>query len=262
MFTELSRRDFLATAGAAAALACAHSAHVATGASPRAASPAHGSTILFQGDSITDAGRERAKPGTGTDPDVLNREANMSPGLGTGYPVLLAAALLEAHPDRGLRCFNRGVSGNTVPDLVARWDNDTVALQPDVLSILIGVNDYWHTLGSGATYHGTVADYESGYLALLQATRLRLPNTRLVVLEPFVLVTGHVDASWLPEFDQRRAAARRVAVRAGATFVPLQAVFNTAADHTGPAYWLGDGVHPTLAGHALIAQHWRVAVGV
>jgi lysophospholipase L1-like esterase len=261
MSTDLSRRGFFAAAGAAAALACTRTTHVVTAASP-AVSPARGTTILFQGDSITDAGRERATPGTATDPDALNREANMSRWLGTGYPVLLAAALLDAHPDRGLRCFNRGVSGNTVPDLAARWDTDTVALAPEVLSILIGVNDYWHTLGAGATYHGTVADYESGYLALLHDTRTRLPKTRFVVLEPFVLPTGHVDASWFPEFDNRRAVAKRVAAQAGATFVPLQAAFNKAAARTGPAYWLGDGVHPTLAGHALIAQHWRGEVGL
>src|SRR5439155_7920830 len=83
---------------------------------------------------------------------------------------------------------------------------------PDVLSILIGVNDFWHKLSSG--YTGTVEDYEHQYTALLDDTRRALPRTRLIVLEPFVLRCGAVDDRWFPEFDQRRAAAGRVAGRA------------------------------------------------
>src|SRR5256886_3870408 len=111
---------------------------------------------------------------------------------------------------------NRGISGNKVPDLAARWATDTVALAPDVLSILIGVNDFWHKLSNG--YTGTVEDYEHQYTALLDDTRRALPRTRLIVLEPFVLRCGAVDDRWFPEFDQRRAAAERVAGRAGAAF--------------------------------------------
>ncbi|HZS59593.1 MAG TPA: hypothetical protein VFA43_10010, partial [Gemmatimonadaceae bacterium] len=86
--------------------------------------------------------------------------------------------------------------------------------------------------------------------------------SRVVVLEPFVLKTGAVDASWWPEFDVRRAAAARVAQRAGATFVPLQQAFEQAAAKGGPAYWLSDGVHPTPSGHALIADRWREVSGI
>src|SRR5256886_5178130 len=107
---------------------------------------ADGSVVLFQGDSITDAGRDRG---------VADR--NSAGALGSGYPLLAAAAALAAHPDRGLRFYNRGISGNKVPDLAARWATDTVALAPDVLSILIGVNDFWHKLSSG--YTGTGQDH-------------------------------------------------------------------------------------------------------
>src|SRR5205809_3512468 len=96
-----------------------------------------------------------------------------------------------------------------ISDLAARWATDTVALAPDVLSILIGVNDFWHKLSSG--YTGTVEDYEHQYTALLDDTRRALPRTRLIVLEPFVLRCGAVDDRWFPEFDQRRAAAERLA---------------------------------------------------
>ncbi len=205
-----------------------------------------GTVVLFQGDSITDCGRNRAAA-----------EANTAGALGTGYPLLVAAAALAAHPDRGLRFFNRGISGNTVPDLQERWAADTLALQPDVLSILIGVNDFWHKLDG--RYNGTVQDYENQYAALLAHTRQALPRVRIIVLEPFVLRCGAVDDRWFPEFDARRAVAARVAAQVRATFVPLQALFDARVRAVPPPYWAADGVHPTPAGHAVIAERCRRA---
>jgi len=127
-----------------------------------------------------------------------------------------------------------------------------------VLSVLIGVNDLWHKLSG--QYGGTVEQYEAGYTALLERTRRALPDVRLVVLEPFVLRTGAVNDTWFPEFDQRRAAAARVATRAGATFVPLHAMFERLSAQAPPAYWAADGVHPTVAGHGAIAQAWMQSV--
>jgi lysophospholipase L1-like esterase len=205
--------------------------------------------ILFQGDSITDAGRNRRVA-----------EENNASALGGGYPLIAAAHMLRAHPDGELRIFNRGVSGDKVPALKARWETDTIALKPDVLSILVGVNDFWHKLSGG--YAGTVADFETQYAGLLHDTRQALPDVRFVILEPFVLVTGAVDAKWFPEFDERRAVAARVAKDAGATFIPLQSMFTQLAKIAPPNYWLVDGVHPTIAGHAAIADRWREAVGL
>jgi lysophospholipase L1-like esterase len=156
-----------------------------------------------------------------------------------------------------MKFYNRGVSGNKVPDLAQRWAADTLALKPDVLSVLIGVNDFWHKRNG---YTGTVADYEAGFAALLQATRRALPLVRLVVIEPFVLRCGVVDATWFPEFDERHAAAARVARRAKATFVAMQDKLTELASRTSPEYWAADGVHPTPAGHGLIAERWRRAV--
>lgn len=206
-------------------------------------------TILFQGDSITDTGRNRG-----------DAAANSTSALGTGYPLLVASAVLKANAGRGVRFYNRGVSGDRVPDLAARWQKDTIALAPDVLSILVGVNDYWHQRAKG--YTGTVADYENGYVALLEETKRALPEVRLVVLEPFVMKVGAVDRSWFPEFDERRAAAARVARKIGATFVPLQSHFNELTATAPPEYWAADGVHPTLAGHQAIAERWRAAMGL
>jgi lysophospholipase L1-like esterase len=242
------RREFLtASAGALTLAALSRRAGAEPGMRLPQLSPATPLTILFQGDSITDAGRAR-------DSTVPNTAG----GLGNGYPYLIAADELASHPNRDLRFFNRGVSGDKVPDLEHRWDADTLALKPDVLSVLVGVNDFWHKLLRG--YAGTVEDYEAQYLSLLQSTRKALPGIRLVVLEPFVLRTGSVNAKWFPEFDQRRAAARRVAKAAGATFIPIQDLFNKLADKTPPAYWAADGVHPTAAGHAAIAHAWQNAV--
>jgi lysophospholipase L1-like esterase len=246
--SRITRREFAAAAASTLAIAC--TGHTQPEVEPRRADLAVGTRILFQGDSITDAGRDRS---AGTQPNIAS-------ALGTGYPLLLAAALLESYSDRRLQFFNRGVSGNKVPDLEARWQDDTIALQPHIVSVLVGVNDFWHTRTHG--YTGTIADYEKGYVALLEGTRQALPNARLVVMEPFVLQTGAVDATWFPEFEERRAVASRVAQRVGATFVPLQARFTSAAERVDKAYWIADGVHPTPPGHALIAEGWRASVGV
>ena len=243
MTNDLTRRDFLTATAALAASA----RRPQDPGSPRAA--ATGSVILFQGDSITDCGRNRD-----------SAEANSAGALGNGYALLVASAVLEARAARAFKFYNRGISGNKVPDLQQRWATDTIDLKPDVLSILIGVNDFWHKLDHG--YNGTVQDYEQQYTALLQTTREALPRVHLIVLEPFVLRTGAVDARWFPEFDERRAVAARVAARARATFVPLQTIFNQRTRTAPPEYWAADGVHPTPAGHAVIAGHWRRAANV
>jgi lysophospholipase L1-like esterase len=208
-----------------------------------------GSTILFQGDSITDCGRDR----TAADP-------NATTALGTGYPLLIASRLLAERAEAGYRFFNRGVSGNTVPDCDARWQADTLALAPDVISILIGVNDYWHTLNG--SYKGTADDYEHQFGALLARTRAALPKVRIVILEPFVLRAGVVTDQWFPAFDDRRKVARRVADSAGASFLCTQDLFDRLSRQAAPTYWSADGVHPTAAGHGAIADLWMEAAGL
>ena len=240
MSNEINRREFIAATTILAGAAISPAAV----AEPPPAAAATATVVLFQGDSITDAGRNRD-----------SADPNAAGALGNGYPLLVASAVLAARPASGFQFYNRGISGNKVPDLQQRWTTDTVDLHPDVLSILIGVNDFWHKLDHG--YNGTVQDYEQQYTALLDETRKALPRVHLIVLEPFVLRTGAVDARWFPEFDQRRAAAARVAAHARATFVPLQSIFNQRARTAPPAYWAADGVHPTPAGHAVIAEHWR-----
>jgi lysophospholipase L1-like esterase len=207
-----------------------------------------GQTILFQGDSITDAGRSRD-----------DKAANSQPALGDGYAWLAAAQLLVDRPDANVKIYNRGISGNKVFQLAERWQADCLDLKPDVLSILIGVNDFWHKHKHG--YDGTVEKYESDYRALVQNTKDVLPKVKLVILEPFVLKVGAVDDSWFPEFDGYRAAAKRVAESTGATFVPFQTMFDIAVKIAPPARWAGDGVHPSDDGAALMAHWWLRGVG-
>lgn len=243
MTNDISRREFLA---ATAALAATTQERIGAIADPLHGPAKRGTVVVFQGDSITESGR-----------NLKATESNSAGALGNGYPLLVASAVLEKRAKDGIQCYNRGISGNKVPDLQQRWTTDALELQPDVLSILVGVNDFWHTLTHG--YTGTVQDYEQQFTALLDETRRSLPRVRLIVFEPFVLRTGAVDARWFPEFDQRRAAAARVAAHAGAKFVPLQAIFDKETRAAPPAYWAADGVHPTPAGHAVIAEQWRHA---
>jgi lysophospholipase L1-like esterase len=208
---------------------------------------AQGNTILFQGDSITDAGR-----------DKKNQVANLQKSFGGGYAWMAASNLLVTSPHLNLRIYNRGISGNKVHQLAARWDRDCLDLKPDLLSILIGVNDIWH--GLNGKYQGTVKTYEDDYISLLQRTKKALPDTRIVICEPFVLRCGAVNENWFPEFDHYRKSAVKVASQFGAILVPFQSMFDEAVKYAPAKHWAGDGVHPSSHGSSLMAQFWLNAV--
>ena len=203
-------------------------------------------TILFQGDSITDAGRATA-PASG----VANG------GMGTGYPALVAARTMRDRPGREWSFLNRGIGGNRIVDLYARWRSDCINLEPDVLSILVGVNDVWHE----NKRNGVEAPrFERFYRELFTWTQAERPAIRLVVLEPFLCMSNDAAAAMLPELVKRAAIAKAVAQEFGAAFVPLQRLFDEASRQAPPAYWAADGVHPTAAGHQLIADAWLEAM--
>ncbi len=208
------------------------------------------STILFQGDSITDAGRDRKREGNANDKDAL----------GKGYVYSIATHLLAERAGDGLKIYNRGISGNKVFQLADRWDKDCLDLKPDVLSILIGVNDIWHTLNGN--YDGTVEKYEKDYRALLERTLKALPKVKLVICEPFVLRCGAVNDKWFPEFDKYRAVSKKMSKEFNALFVPFQSMFDNAVKQAPPAHWAGDGVHPSMAGAYLMGQEWLKVVGI
>jgi lysophospholipase L1-like esterase len=250
----MKRRSFLKFSAAAASFSAlpriAPAAQTMTWPAASHSLIRKGEVILFQGDSITDAGRSREKA------DVANEQ----PGMGNGYAWLAAAEVLVDRPKDGLKIYNRGVSGNKVYQLAERWQADCLDLKPTLLSLLIGVNDIWHKLNG--KYDGTVQVYERDYHALIERTRKALPKVKLVICEPFVLRCGAVNDKWFPEFDNFRAAAQRVADTHHAAFVPFQVMFDEAIKYAPPAHWAGDGVHPTAAGASLMAHNWlRVVAG-
>lgn len=208
------------------------------------------SIILFQGDSITDAGRDKRREGNVNDKNALGR----------GYVYSIATQLLADRAGDGLKIYNRGISGNKVFQLADRWDKDCLDLKPDIVSILIGVNDIWHSLNGN--YDGTVEKYEKDYRALLNRTRKELPNVQLVICEPFVLRCGAVNDKWFPEFDKYRAVSRKMSKEFNALFVPFQSMFDNAVKQVPPSHWAGDGVHPSMAGGYLMGQEWLKVVGI
>jgi lysophospholipase L1-like esterase len=207
-----------------------------------------GNTILFQGDSITDSGRNKE-----------DNSYNNARALGSGYPMLAAAVLLEKYASLNLKIFNKGISGNKVYQLAERWDKDCLEIKPDILSILIGVNDIWHTLNGN--YKGTIEIYRNDFIALLERTKKALPDIKLIICEPFAVKgVKAVDDKWYPEFYGYQKAARDIAVQFGAGFIPYQKIYDEAQKQAPGVYWTGDGVHPTLAGAQLMAQAWLAAV--
>lgn len=207
--------------------------------------------ILFQGDSITDCGR--------------NREAvdcNTFDMIGPGYALLAATQLLKTYADKQIKIYNRGISGNKVYQLRNRWEVDTLTFMPDILSILIGVNDFWHTLSSG--YKGTAETYENDLRDLLNYTKEKLPHTQLVLGEPFALRGGSAidEPRWFPMFDEYRKSLKKLANEFGAVFVPYQSAFDAAMKLAPARYWSADGVHPDLPGRQLMADVWLEATGL
>ena len=201
-------------------------------------------TILFQGDSITDAGRNKEDTGY-----------NNPRALGTGYAMLTAVQLLEEYAELNLKIYNKGISGNKVYQLAERWDKDCIDLKPDVLSILIGVNDFWHKLNGN--YNGTIEIYRNDFIALLERTKKALPNVKLVICEPYAIQgVKAVDEKWFPEFYEYQKAAREIAEKFGAIFVPFQKVYDEAIKRAPASYWTGDGVHAALPGAQLMAEAW------
>ncbi|AWI08142.1 SGNH/GDSL hydrolase family protein [Ereboglobus luteus] len=203
-------------------------------------------TILFYGDSITDCGRDRG-----------NVES-----LGSGYPGLIGVALACKMPSQGLRFINTGVSGDRIYDLEKRMEADLVAHAPSIVTFLIGINDTWRRFDSNIV--SPAGDFQAAYKRILRAiTNGRtMPAPRIVLMEPFVLPVPEDRRQWRADLDPRIHAVRELAVEFGADLIPLDGLFAAAATRAPAAYWLPDGVHPSAAGHALIADAWMANVRI
>jgi lysophospholipase L1-like esterase len=195
-----------------------------------------GSRIVFQGDSITDGNRGRSP-----DPNHI---------LGHSYVFLTAARHGAAFPNLNLNFYNRGVSGNTVRELERRWAADTLALKPDVLSVLIGVND--------SSRNVPLEEYEKTYDELLAAARAAKPDLKLVLCAPFEKHSGRPVSV---DIVARQRIVEKLALRYGAALVDFQKVFDAATTEKTPEdYWIWDRVHPTYRGHQLMADEWERVV--
>lgn len=195
-------------------------------------------TILFQGDSITDAGRN------------FQDDACM----GYGYATMTAGKIAVDWPGQ-YQVINKGISGNRIVDVYARIKKDIINLNPSYMSILIGVNDVWHEFGER---NGVDAvKFERVFDWLITELKEALPELKILILEPFVLkgpATEHVWEGFSSEVSLRAAACKRLAEKHGLIFVPLQEKLEALAAATSNTYVLGDGVHPTYAGHELISR--------
>jgi len=200
--------------------------------------------VLFQGDSITNAFRMPA-------------EINDAYQMGAGYAMMSAARVRADRPADRITFLNRGVSGNTIAELEQRWSTDCLDLKPTVLSILIGINDTARCINHGGPSPET---YARRYAALLERTRESLPNVRFILLEPFGVKRQAVTDAWLADLAERQHLVRDIAAHFDARFVALQHHFNQHAAESEAAYWIYDGIHPTAAGHRLIADRWLEVV--
>ncbi len=196
-----------------------------------------GARVLFQGDSITDG-----KRGRNEDPNHI---------LGHGYVFIIAAKYGAAFPALNLTFLNRGCSGNTVDDLQQRWQTDTLDLNPDILSILIGVND------SGRNV--PMDQYEQIYDKLLRDAVTANPKVRLVLCEPFTLRVGERNTNWeawSAGIRQRQQIVARLAKKYNAALVRFQQALEAACGRAPAEHWSWDGVHPTYSGHQILADEW------
>lgn len=197
--------------------------------------------ILFQGDSITDAGRAR-------DNDI---------NIGVGYPLLVKASLGFENPEK-YEFFNRGISGNRVVDVYARIKNDIINLKPDVMSILIGVNDVWHEFAESP--NGVDAEkYFKIYDMLISEVKNALPDIKIMIMEPFVLKACATEEKWdgfNTEVKKRAQMAKKISEKHNLPYICLQEGFDKLSENVPTSYWLGDGVHPTAMGHEYIKNQW------
>jgi len=199
-----------------------------------------GMTVLFQGDSITDCGR---------------REDEFA--MGVGYAMRIASDFTARFPHLKVNFINRGIGGNRVCDLKNRWNEDCISLKPDIVSILIGINDVWRRYDNNDPT--AVEDFKSDYRDILTQIKDKT-NAKIIICEPFVLPYPDDRIKWREDLDPKIQAIRELACEFSAIYIPLDGMFAAASAMQPSKNWANDGVHPTPAGHALIADAWLKVV--
>lgn len=207
--------------------------------------------IVFIGDSITD-GKWGYECDGSRNPDDMNHI------FGHGYMFLCASQYMAEYPNLEYVFYNRGISGNALNDLAQRWSVDALALNPDVLSVLVGIND----ILNNNLVVDTIA-FEKQYRELLAQSRAKNPNVRIVLGEPFCEAGFRLDSAGLArkQCEALSRAVERIVKDYNAVFVPYQAMFDALCKTGDVSYWIWDGVHPTPAGHYKMAELWMKCVG-
>ena len=202
-------------------------------------------TLLFQGDSITDAGRDKKNHGH----------------KGRGYVHLLSCKLDFEHIAEPWTIHNRGISGNRTKDLIARWQEDCIDLKPDFLSLYIGINNTWRKFDRDDPTPAEVFEDELNTLLQQVQENTACDMSASILLEPFVLdVPAGRRQEWAHDLIPKQAAVKTAASTFGMRFLSLQNLFDDALNKAPAERWAADGVHPTPAGHYLIAQAWYDAM--
>ena len=198
--------------------------------------------ILFQGDSVTDAGRDRE---------------NLH-DLGEGYPKYAAAMIQDTFPDEAFEFVNLGISGNRTEHLVARLQSDFIDIQPDIVSVLIGVNDVWHHYNFEFV-ETTDEAFESNYREILDAIKANT-KARIFMIQPFLLEAVDPAKSILrEELTRKQAIIKRLADEYADVYLALDEVFRHEAAEE-PAYYTPDGVHPSTDGACYIGEKYLDAI--
>ncbi|MDR2100960.1 MAG: SGNH/GDSL hydrolase family protein [Treponema sp.] len=209
-----------------------------------------GKKVLFQGDSVTDCGRDR------TEPSPQNSAA-----WGSGYPAKIAALYGILFPDAETVFVNRGVSGNRTGDLLERYERDFRDVKPDLISLLIGINDVWRRYDRNNPTSPEV--FEQNYRTLLERIRGDLPKVQIIIMEPFLLHPLPDRWSWHEDLDPKIQVVRKLAAQFADYFLPADGILaRYVAEGIPQEHIAADGVHPTGTGHGILAYEWLHCLGI
>ncbi|HZJ78261.1 MAG TPA: SGNH/GDSL hydrolase family protein [Clostridia bacterium] len=193
--------------------------------------------ILFQGDSITDADRDR----------------NDDTKLGFGYPAIIKSFLENTYPKSNIKVINRGIGGNRSIDLVERWQKDCIELKPDYLSILIGVNDTWRSYD--ANEHTNYDIFKNRCKEIIEDT-LNKTNAEIILISPFLIDISPGITKMRQDLVLKQKAIRDLAFEYDLRFLDMDLAFKAATQFKDCKFFSEDGVHPTVDGHEFIAKLW------
>ncbi|WP_276503789.1 SGNH/GDSL hydrolase family protein [Terrimonas pollutisoli] len=253
MDNKTTRRSFLKVSALAGAASALSPASVMASAVPgdMIEDKTKGLVFLFQGDSITDGNRGRDK-----DPNHI---------MGHGYAFSVASRIGADFAESNPVFYNRGISGNRVTDLEKRWQTDGLDIKPDVLSILVGINDGAVMIKEPEVKEATIDQFENSYRIILAKSKQQNPDTLFVLCLPFVYPVGRVKDDWekyRSTVDQLAGRIRKLAAEFNSVLVDFPAVFDKAIKRKPAEYWIWDGIHPTVPAHELMAREWIKQVGV